>query len=181
MLAGPPSIATRTFAAAADHAEHPTYELAVDDSALVLMPCPGTKGADLQSSLEQLQGQGVQAILTLLSTEELEGKNVGTLGTIAEELGIKWFHLPISDDESPGEDFAAGWATASPILHDIMDNGGKVAVHCMGGSGRTGIGAAHLLLEKGWDLPKIIEQVQALRPGAFKKPDQIAYVESLGF
>ncbi|MGR5542522.1 phosphatase, partial [Vibrio campbellii] len=57
--------------------------------------------------------------------------------------------------------------------------GGKVAMHCMGGSGRTGLFAAHLLLEKNWPLDKIISEVQALRPGAFTKPVQVDYIQSV--
>ncbi|EEY43727.1 predicted protein-tyrosine phosphatase [Vibrio mimicus VM223] len=49
----------------------------------------------------------------------------------------------------------------------------------MGGSGRTGLLAAHLLLEKGWSLESIITQVQALRPGAFTKEVQVEYVQQL--
>jgi protein-tyrosine phosphatase len=49
----------------------------------------------------------------------------------------------------------------------------------MGGSGRTGLLAAHILLERGWDLDTIKARVQALRPGAFTKPVQIDYVGQL--
>ncbi|CRZ67802.1 protein tyrosine phosphatase [Vibrio cholerae] len=49
----------------------------------------------------------------------------------------------------------------------------------MGGSGRTGLLAAHLLLEKGWPLESIITQVQALRPGAFTKEVQVQYVHQI--
>ncbi len=47
----------------------------------------------------------------------------------------------------------------------------------MGGSGRTGLLAAHVLLEKNWSLNEIVPQVQALRPGAFTKPLQVEYIE----
>ncbi len=50
-------------------------------------------------------------------------------------------------------------------------------MHCMGGSGRTGLLAAHLLLEKGWELQNIITQVQSLRPGAFTKDVQVEYIK----
>lgn len=52
-------------------------------------------------------------------------------------------------------------------------------MHCMGGSGRTGLLAANLLLELDWPLEKIISEVQALRPGAFQKPVQVEYVQQL--
>jgi protein-tyrosine phosphatase len=160
-------------------AQHPTYELPVDDSALLLMPCPGTKGPGLQASLEQLRDQGVKAIVTLITDEEMKEKNVTTLGTNAGELGIRWYHFSIEDDRVPDENFATGWAEASPELHQVLKDGGKVAIHCMGGSGRTGMVTAHLLLEKGWELTQIVQIVKYLRPGAYTAPGQLEYVESI--
>lgn len=155
---------------------HPTWQLDVENGALVLTPCPGTKGVDLDSSLAQLKEQGVEAIVTALDCDELASKDVALLGEKAQHLGLQWFQIEIEDDCAPSSDFADKWQAASPVLHHIVDHGGKVAMHCMGGSGRTGLLAAHLLLEKQWPLDDIIAQVQKLRPGAFTKPVQVEYI-----
>ncbi len=156
---------------------HPTWQLELESGALVLMPCPGTKEVALQASLEQLKAQGVEAVVTALDNAELASKNVSELGNITQQLGMKWFQIEIEDDCAPDDAFAAKWQQASPELHAILADGGKVAMHCMGGSGRTGLFAAHLLLEKEWALEDIVREVQALRPGAFTKPVQIEYIE----
>ncbi|MGR5234954.1 cyclin-dependent kinase inhibitor 3 family protein [Vibrio rotiferianus] len=156
---------------------HPTWQLDLETGALVLTPCPGTKGVELQASLEQLKAQGVEAIVTALDDTELATKDVSALGELTQQLGMKWFQIEIEDDCAPNEDFAAKWQQASPELHAILARGGKVAMHCMGGSGRTGLFAAHLLLEKEWALEDIVREVQALRPGAFTKPVQVEYIE----
>ncbi|CAE6925213.1 cyclin-dependent kinase inhibitor 3 family protein [Vibrio alginolyticus] len=156
---------------------HPTWQLELESGALVLTPCPGTKDVALQASLEQLKSQGVQAVVTALDNAELASKNVSELGEITQQLGMKWFQIEIEDDCAPDEAFAVKWQQASPELHAILAEGGKVAMHCMGGSGRTGLFAAHLLLEKEWSLDDIVREVQALRPGAFTKPVQIEYIE----
>ncbi|WP_330472378.1 cyclin-dependent kinase inhibitor 3 family protein [Vibrio harveyi] len=156
---------------------HPTWQLDLETGALVLTPCPGTKGVELQASLEQLKAQGVEAIVTALDNAELAAKDVSALGELTQQLGMKWFQIEIEDDCAPGEEFAAEWSQASPELHAILAQGGKVAMHCMGGSGRTGLFAAHLLLEKDWALEDIVREVQALRPGAFTKPVQVEYIE----
>lgn len=156
---------------------HPTWQLELDSGALVLTPCPGTKDVALQASLEQLKEQDVQAVVTALDNAELESKNVSELGEVTQQLGMKWFQIEIEDDCAPDEVFAAKWQQASPELHAILAQGGKVAMHCMGGSGRTGLFAAHLLLEKEWALDDIVREVQALRPGAFTKPVQVEYIE----
>ncbi|OAJ94357.1 cyclin-dependent kinase inhibitor 3 family protein [Vibrio bivalvicida] len=158
---------------------HPIWQLDVENGALVLTPCPGTKGVDLDSSLKQLQQQGVEAIVTALDDAELASKDVSELGAKTQQLGMQWFQIEIEDDCAPGAEFAVKWQTASPELHKIVDSGGKVAMHCMGGSGRTGLFAAHLLLEKQWKLEDIVREVQALRPGAFTKPVQLEYITAV--
>lgn len=158
---------------------HPTWQLDLKTGALVLTPCPGTKGTDLDASLAQLKAQGVEAIVTALDDHELASKDVAALGEKTRALGMQWFQVEIEDDCAPGADFAAKWQAASPALHQVVDNGGKVAMHCMGGSGRTGLLAAHLLLEKNWDMSKIVQEVQALRPGAFTKPIQVEYINGV--
>ncbi|WP_261816385.1 phosphatase domain-containing putative toxin [Vibrio gallicus] len=159
---------------------HPTWELSIEhDAALVLTPCPGTKELGLDESLAQLKEQGVVAIVTAINNEEMASKNVAELGEKTKALGLKWFHLPIEDDCAPDAEFAEQWSVASPELHQIVEDGGKIAMHCMGGSGRTGLLAANLLLELGWSLPKVVVEVKELRPGAFSKPVQVNYVEAL--
>jgi len=158
---------------------HPTWQLDIETGALVLTPCPGTKGVDLDASLAQIKEQGVEAVVTALDDAELASKEVSELGEKTQQLGMQWFQIEIEDDCAPGADFAAKWQAASPELHKIVDNGGKVAMHCMGGSGRTGLFAAHLLLEKQWKLEDIVREVQALRPGAFTKQVQVDYINQV--
>ncbi|MGF1698616.1 cyclin-dependent kinase inhibitor 3 family protein [Vibrio lamellibrachiae] len=158
---------------------HPTWELAVEEGALVLTPCPGTKGTDLLASLDQLKAQGVKAIVTAINAQEMASKGVEALGEQTKQLGMEWHHIVIEDDQAPDNAFAQQWANASPQLQEIIAEGGKVALHCMGGSGRTGLFAAHLLLERQWPLEKIITDVQALRPGAFTKAIQIEYITAI--
>ncbi|PWI31877.1 phosphatase [Vibrio albus] len=160
---------------------HPTWELSVSDNnaALVLTPCPGTKGTELKASLEQLKAQGVEAIVTALSYEEMEKAGVAQLPELTQELGMNWCYQPIEDDCAPNSDFDSGWQQNSPKLQSVLDNGGKVALHCMGGSGRTGLLAAHVLLERGWELDTIKTEVKALRPGAFTKSVQVEYIDAV--
>lgn len=160
---------------------HPIWELKVSDNmaTLVLTPCPGTKGTELKASLEQLKALGVEAVVTALDSDEMEKAGVAELSALTQELGMGWFHQPIEDDCAPGDDFDVRWQEISPKVQAILDKGGKVALHCMGGSGRTGLLAAHLLLERGWKLDTIKSEVKALRPGAFSKQVQIDYINAV--
>ncbi|KDM89779.1 dual specificity protein phosphatase family protein [Photobacterium galatheae] len=159
---------------------HPTWSLPITDTcSLVLTPCPGTKGVSLSDSLAQLKAQGVQAVVTAINAQEMAEKDVAELGQLVVRTGMLWAHTPIEDDAAPGAEFTAQWQAVSPHLHTVIEQGGDIALHCMGGSGRTGLLAAHLLLELGWPLPRIIEAVQALRPGAFTKAVQVDYIHQV--
>ncbi len=160
---------------------HPTWQLPVSQTygSLILTPCPGTKGLALRESLAQLKAQGVVAIVSALSDQELQQKDVHDLGQQAQQLGLLWFQLPITDDAIPDADFAQKWPPISLQLQNKIKQQGHVALHCMGGSGRTGLLAAHLLLDFGWALADIKTQVQALRPNAFTQQLQLAYIEQL--
>lgn len=160
---------------------HPTWLLPLNQqgSGLVLTPCPGTKGVELESSLEQLKTKGVTVVVTALSDEELTEKSVEQLGEQVQALGMKWFQLVIEDDCAPGASFQLKWDAVSSDIQTALDNNQKVAMHCMGGSGRTGLLAAHALLERDWALDDIVGEVQALRPGAFTKPVQVEYIQQV--
>lgn len=157
---------------------HPTWELPVESGALILTPCPGTKDLSLLESLQQLKAQGAVAVVTAINEEEMASKGVEQLGELVQELGMKWFHIVIEDDEAPDATFMAKWQASQSELHQAIANGDKVVMHCMGGSGRTGLLSAHLLLERGWELQDIIRDIQALRPGAFTKQPQIDYIHA---
>lgn len=158
---------------------HPTWELPLETGALILTPCPGTKGVSLTESLAELKAQGVTTIVTALNQAEMIEAGVSELASEAQAQGIVWLHAPIEDDKAPAEDFAQNWQQVTPKVEAALAQGDKVALHCMGGSGRTGLLAAHVLLAKGWDLDTIITKVQALREGAFRKPVQIEYIQGV--
>ncbi|CAH0534168.1 hypothetical protein VST7929_02076 [Vibrio stylophorae] len=160
---------------------HPYWTLPVREgyAALVLTPCPGTQGSNLEESLLQLQALGVRAIVTALTEQEMANHQLSHLGQTIETLGIDWLHAPIEDDQTPDAAFLQNWLEQSKQLKDHLSKGHTIALHCMGGSGRTGLLAAHILLEQGWDEQSIVEKVQALRPNAFTKTNQRDYLRQL--
>lgn len=157
---------------------HPTWELAVNDSALVLMPCPGTKDVSLDDTLTQLKNDGVVAIVSVTTHEEFEKKAIPMLGDSVAEHGMKWFHLPIEDDAVPDDAFEQTWKLCSSEILELL-TAGKVALHCMGGSGRTGLLAGRVLLELNWPLEDIMAEVKTLRPNAFSKAEQKEYISKI--
>jgi len=151
--------------------QHPFNELTLNPvtsatAGLLFTPCPGTKGVDIRQSLQQLKDAGAKALITLTPDEEMAQLQVRDIPTICKELDLLWFFCPIADDHAPGHDFAKGWQQASPMVQQLLRQGHKVAIHCKGGSGRTGLVAAKILLEAGFDKIDVKQRVQALRPYA---------------
>ena len=136
--------------------------------ALIFTPCPGTKDASLSDSLAQLKAAGAEAVITLMPHDEMVRNGVATLPDACSSTQLQWFHFPIEDDTSPGEEFRQAWEADKGRVFEILDRSGTVAIHCKGGSGRTGLMAAITLCERGMHHDQILDQVKSLRPNALK-------------
>lgn len=159
---------------------HPFDELVLEGpAALLFTPCPGTKTEGLKDSLLRLKQAGASAILTLMPEDEIARNQVTDLPILCEELGLAWLHCPIEDDHAPLADFAAAWQQQGPQIHQLLKDGKKVAIHCKGGSGRTGLVAAQIMVERGIDKERIRQRIQALRPYALTLAPHQAYFQSL--
>jgi hypothetical protein len=161
--------------------KHPLFPLSIDNSKakIILTPCPGTKEADLSTSLVELKEAGAEAVLTFMTQAELDKNNLSNLGISVKGKGMSWFHLPIEDDEAPDAPFLKEWVTAGPAIHRLIEKGKTIAVHCKGGSGRTGLVTAQILLERGEKLETVMSRIKLLRPNAFMHACHRDYLQSL--
>ncbi|MCM8614175.1 dual specificity protein phosphatase family protein [Accumulibacter sp.] len=160
---------------------HPSdlLPLSQGGAGFILTPCPGTRGVDAADAVEQLQAAGAAAVLTLMPSDEMASNGVSTLGDLCAKRGLRWFHLPIEDDHAPTADFAAAWQAQREAVHRLLDDGKRVAIHCKGGSGRTGLMAAQILLERGWSKDAAVAAVKAVRPNALSLPAHQDYLAQL--
>jgi protein-tyrosine phosphatase len=160
--------------------KHPFDILPLQDGAnLIFTPCPGTKGVDLQSSLQQLAAAGTTAILTLMPKDEMQRSAVVDLPQLCEHSGLEWFHLPIEDDHAPERAFEEAWQSAKTKIHLLLDAGKTIAIHCKGGTGRTGLVAARILLERGIPLNNVIAHVKTARPNALQIQAHQKYIAEI--
>lgn len=135
---------------------------------------------DLSIDLEAIRVWGAQAVVTLMEDWELRQYGVSQLGSAAEGLGMQWFHLPIVDGAAPSVDWDEAWSsTHGKALHRLLDAGGSVLIHCLGGRGRTGTVAAKLLIERGADADLAIQNVREAREGAVETLEQENYLRAL--
>ena len=146
---------------------------------LIFTPCPGTRGTDVQTSVSQLKQAGAQAVITLTPAEEMARLGVEDLPDACRRQGLAWLHLPVEDDAAPASLFHERWQAQKVQAHQILDHGGALAIHCKGGSGRTGLMAAIILLERGNKLERVLSTVQALRPKALKLQAHVDYLAGI--
>lgn len=158
---------------------HPFETLVLPNGAkLLFTPCPGTKSASLEESLLQLKQQGVSLLLTLMFDKEMVENNIIKLPQLCKIYQIQWLQLPIVDDEAPQEAFQQQWQKNKRLILNEIASKGVVAVHCKGGTGRTGTVISLLLLQLGWSVKKIKQEVQAVQPKSLRIQKQIDYLNS---
>lgn len=157
---------------------HPHDILTVETGAsFIFTPCPGTKDASLEESLSQLKQAGAQAIITLMYQSEIEKHQATELPNICQQYGVKWFQLPISDDAAPNEDFVASWQSHKSEIVAMLKDQGTIALHCKGGSGRTGLVIGLLMNELGLSKQQAKALVQSVRPKALVNVSQLSFYE----
>ncbi len=157
---------------------HPFDILALDSGAsFIFTPCPGTKTFDLVTSVQQLKQAGAKAIVSLMYDEELNNNGASQLSEVCGQESVRWFQLPISDDAAPNEDFLDSWNTNLDELMLLLNNQQTIAVHCKGGSGRTGLVIALLMLQLGLDKSEVKSLVQSIRPKSLTNSEQLNYFE----
>lgn len=155
---------------------HPFDILTLENGAqLIFTPCPGTKEAKLADAVNTLKQAGTEMLLTLMFDDEMEKLSAQRLPDTCAENDIIWLQLPILDDAAPNQIFENQWQAHKANILAVINNKGTVAVHCKGGSGRTGLVIGLLLLEFGYPSSKVIETVQKIRPNSLKNTFQLDY------
>ena len=156
-------------------------ELPLGNGFLGITFCPGKKGEsifgaawdrDLDLDLSVIKAWGARVVLSLIEDHEFEMLGVPRLGDAVNTTGIEWVHFPVRDLSVPRLEDMDRWRSISPKLHRILENGGRILVHCRGGLGRAGTIASLLLTERGRSAPEAIQNVRAVRPGAIETAEQ---------
>jgi hypothetical protein len=157
-------------------------ELAVGQSGrLILSGHPAAlPGRSAEEAVDYYAHLGARILLTLLRPSEIRALALERLPTLCASRGLAWRHAPITDQNAPDPDFESWWSQHAPELHQILDAGAAVAIHCWAGKGRTGTIAAKLLIERGLSPKAAIAEVRQCRPGAIETTAQAEYLLGLG-
>lgn len=136
----------------------------------------GPWSRDLTTDLQAIHDWGAAVVVTLMENFELDDLRVPDLGNRVQDLHMEWIHLPIRDVSIPDTSAEATWICAGEALRDLLRSGGNVLLHCRGGLGRSGMMAARLLVELGWDPDAAIQGVRQVRPSAIETDEQLLAV-----
>ncbi len=147
---------------------------------LMFTPCPGTKGTRVSEALTTIESAGAQVLVTLMPDTELAANQADDLPARCAELGIEWLQLPVADEQAPLADFDTAWRRHRDTILARLADGATLAIHCKGGSGRTGLIAARILIELGIPREAAVNQVQALRPKAIQHPAHVGWLAQFG-
>lgn len=139
--------------------------------------CPGqppwncfdaSRERDLDADIAAIRAWGANILVSLMEVEEMREYGVHEIPQRARKLGMQHLHLPIMDMHVPEQDFERIWHHTGPMLHQELQRGGKIVLHCYAGLGRTGTIAARMLVESGLTPEEAIGRVRAARPGAIQ-------------
>ena len=145
-----------------------------------MMNCPGRCVApwarNLAADLRAIEHWRADILLSLLDDDEFERLGVPQFVDFAGARELTWHRLPIADFGIPDAGALITWQRMSPDIRAVLQGGGRVAIHCAAGLGRTGMMAAHLLVALGGDADTVIAAVRRARPGTIETAAQEAFV-----
>lgn len=90
--------------------------------------------------------------------------------------GFDALHLPVPDFTAPTSEQLR---RAIEFMDEQIAAGRPVAVHCLGGKGRTGTVLAAWLIAHGESAEHAVAEVRALRPGAIETDAQLACLRTM--
>lgn len=148
----------------------PAAELALGPGWLSLSPLPG-RGGDLAADLAALAGWRPDLLLSLTEAAEMPADFAAHVAA----AGLGWRHFPIADYGIP----APGQGVVLLAeLSALLAGGGRIALHCMGGCGRSGMLALRLMLAAGEAPSAALSRLRTARPCAIETPEQLDWALS---
>lgn len=141
----------------------------------------GQHSRDLDADLRTIRDFGAVLLITLMEMGELDwaGTPLPALAARARAFGLRSLYLPIVDGDAPDAHWEDRWREHGPVVHQCLQEGKGVVVHCRGGRGRAGLVAARLLVELGHRPADAVTMVRNVRAGAIETEAQESYITRL--
>ena len=136
---------------------------------------PGRSG-DLAGDLAVIALWSPALVVSMTETAEMVEKGAAGLVPALATAEIAHAHFPIPDFSAP-ENTDTRWPMLARELHDRLDRGQGLLLHCLGGKGRSGMVAVRLLSERGMSFAEALATVRAARPGAVETDAQAHWAQ----
>jgi protein-tyrosine phosphatase len=160
-------------------------EIEVGLGRIGISPCPGrgmrnsrsmTADRDLGADLRRIRDWGATTIISVIVPAELGWLQVPHLPGEVLRHRMDWLLVPVRDRDVPDDKAERAWANHGARIRGYVQQGQRILFHCRAGHGRSGMMAARLLIELGWDADLAISEVRRVRPGAIERASQEAAV-----
>lgn len=133
------------------------YWIDTDRSARLAIMARPRAGDWLDDEIAHWKRSGVERVVSLLESDEIEDLGLGREAARCGESGILFLSFPIPDRGVPGADDAMRFAA-------MVATGGKAtAIHCRAGIGRSSIMAAAVLISSGVDADTALSAIEKAR------------------
>lgn len=138
---------------------------------------PGGMG-DYARDLATLIDWAPGLVITMTGQAELVASGAGGLGADLEAAGIGWRHVALPDFGVPDAVTDALWPAVAAEARAVLQVGGGVVAHCMGGCGRSGMALLRLMVEMGEDAEAALARLRDVRPCAVETGEQLAWARA---
>ena len=115
----------------------------------------------LFDELRTLKLYGADTLVSLLEDSELTELELQAEPSICDELSIKFISFPIKDRSVPTD--KQDFRNLVEQLNSELEQGRKIVIHCRMGIGRTGMLAAGVLMQRGFDANSAFEFLSNVR------------------
>ncbi len=132
---------------------------------------PGLSG-DLASDVRAIVDWKPRIVVSMTEQAEMDRYGSGNLAALLAGASIEWRPLPIRDYGEPQGSSRDAWPGLAARLHEVLDDGGAILLHCRGGQGRSGMIALRLLVERGEDTSGALARLRSARPHAVETDAQ---------
>ncbi len=117
-----------------------------------------------EGSIRRLRQLGFTMVVSVAAEEYAD-----EIGDFCRRHDLRWLRYQVLDMTAPDLDDVRDFVAE---VDAELRRGGRVAVHCLGGVGRTGTMVACYLTSRGWAPREAIAEVRARRPGSIQTPEQ---------
>jgi hypothetical protein len=154
--------------------------------AIGMVPCPGRRDeeaqsadwrADFETDLARIAAWQPQLVIALLAPSEFVRPALPEFQARVTELGLPWEYAPVGNYGVPDTVFMQQWVQLGERARAILQQNGRIILHCRYGLGRTGLVAAMLLIELGSSATESIDLVRAARPHTIQNGRQLDFVQ----